>query len=217
MDNIPPSKAEQQKQHVEYCSLLINKIASAANCELTEATVAVYLEFLLPLSNGNLAAASQRTIAEWDKPNMMPPISFIVARINNPIEQEAIRITKTILARSDKPADWVPLAGETDATIRTLTKRGTVTKAEIAQWLAEGKARGNAHKAALAQDPQWREEQARHGVPEYRQHAENLMAKRNGKSTVPVNSDERQSWARQKAVETGWVLRQSREAGDEAE
>lgn len=47
---------------------------------LSEATQLVYLEELIKLDLQALATAAQRTIREWDKPSMMPPIAFILAR-----------------------------------------------------------------------------------------------------------------------------------------
>lgn len=47
---------------------------------LTEATQAVYLEQLQTLPPERLAEAIQRTLMEWDRPNMMPPIAFILER-----------------------------------------------------------------------------------------------------------------------------------------
>jgi len=48
--------------------------------ELSEATQAVYLEVLSGLNLEALQVAANRTIREWDKPNMMPPVAFILAR-----------------------------------------------------------------------------------------------------------------------------------------
>lgn len=48
--------------------------------ELTEPTQAVYLEQLQNLPHERLMEAVQRTIMEWDRPHMMPPIAFILAR-----------------------------------------------------------------------------------------------------------------------------------------
>lgn len=47
---------------------------------LTEATQAVYLEQLQGLRVERLAEAVQRTLMEWDRPHMMPPIAFILER-----------------------------------------------------------------------------------------------------------------------------------------
>lgn len=99
--------------------------------------------------------------------------------------------------------------------IEALGSKSGVSKAEIAQWLEEGKAKARARYSALAKDPRWREQQTAAGVPEYRRQAEAAMAQRNGPSTVPADPAARKSWAREKAVSMGWVPQQSREAGDE--
>jgi hypothetical protein len=56
------------------------KIAAAASVEISEATQAVYVEQLARLNPKVFTAAVERTIREWDKANMMPPIAFILAR-----------------------------------------------------------------------------------------------------------------------------------------
>lgn len=62
------------------CLASILKIASAMSVTLSEATQAVYLEQLQNLAPERLAEAVQRTLMEWDRPHMMPPIAFILAR-----------------------------------------------------------------------------------------------------------------------------------------
>jgi hypothetical protein len=49
----------------------------------------VYLEQLRGLSRGNLEQATVRTIREWDKPNMMPPIKFILDRAVENLQVQA--------------------------------------------------------------------------------------------------------------------------------
>jgi hypothetical protein len=58
----------------------ILKIAAAMNVTLEEATQAVYVEQCLTLSQPEFIQAVTRTIREWDKPHMMPPIAFILDR-----------------------------------------------------------------------------------------------------------------------------------------
>jgi hypothetical protein len=58
-------------------------MAAAANVKLDEDSQAVYLEQLASLDLGDLQQAVNRTIREWDKPHMMPPISFILDRAGN--------------------------------------------------------------------------------------------------------------------------------------
>ncbi len=78
---------------------------------LSEATQLVYLEELLRLNPEVLALASQRTIREWDKPNMMPPLAFILARSegNQQVLAEAAWETLQRLIYSD----WHPDIGWT--------------------------------------------------------------------------------------------------------
>jgi hypothetical protein len=59
---------------------LILKIASAATVVLTEASQATYLERLQRLTPEQMETATCLTIDEWDRPSMMPPIAFILAR-----------------------------------------------------------------------------------------------------------------------------------------
>ncbi len=68
------------KMRNESYLVLILKLAAAMNVTLSEATQTVYLEQLLSLELHDLSQAVNRTIQEWDKPHMMPPIAFILAR-----------------------------------------------------------------------------------------------------------------------------------------
>lgn len=63
-----------------YWLALILKIAAAMGVELPEATQTIYLEQLSSLSLEQLRHATERTIREWDRPHMMPPIAFILER-----------------------------------------------------------------------------------------------------------------------------------------
>lgn len=69
-----------EKQHRDFAHGLTLKMAAAANVVLTEATQEVYLEQLVKLTDSQLAEAAKRTIFEWDKPSMMPPLKFILDR-----------------------------------------------------------------------------------------------------------------------------------------
>lgn len=51
--------------------------------ELTKATEAVYLEQLIGYSVERLEDTFQRTLQEWDKPSLMPPIAFILRRLED--------------------------------------------------------------------------------------------------------------------------------------
>jgi len=90
------------------------KIAAAASVILSEAAQAVYLEELLRLAPETLTAAAQRAIREWDKPNMMPPIAFILARAweNQQVLSEAAWETLQKLIYRD----WHPDIGWTRKT-----------------------------------------------------------------------------------------------------
>lgn len=70
-----PSKPQR-----DFALDLICKIALAMNVTLEEGTQLIYLEQLQGLPPERLSEAVQRTIMEWDKPHMMPPIAFILAR-----------------------------------------------------------------------------------------------------------------------------------------
>ncbi len=65
---------------------LILEIAAAANVKLEEDTQVVYLQQLSSLGLSDLRRAATRTIREWDRPHMMPPISFILERASENFE-----------------------------------------------------------------------------------------------------------------------------------
>lgn len=201
MDNTRPNRIEQRNEHEAYCALVLNKIAAAANVELSAATITVYLEFLIPLTNEQLGRAQYRTIADWTEPSKMPPISFIIERSYREPGDEDGRISTEILARPDKPADWKPIA--TDSAMDKLVPRG-VSHAEVLQWLEEGKQKQRQHIAQLEADPAWRKMAAQFGA-KVGKSPEELAAERNGVSQVPAGPDERRSWARQKALDQGWT------------
>src|SRR5262245_35256672 len=58
----------------------IKKLAAAFRVELTEETLAVYVEQLLPYKQESLEFAFRQCIHEWDKPSLMPPIAFLLER-----------------------------------------------------------------------------------------------------------------------------------------
>ena len=68
------------KPHADYYLGWINKIAAAAAVEISEATLAVYLERLQILNASQIAEAGRRTIDEWTEASKMPPLSFILER-----------------------------------------------------------------------------------------------------------------------------------------
>lgn len=75
----PKTKSTGKTQHESYLACIL-KLAAAMSVTLTEATQTVYLEQLLALDSADLKHAVDRTIREWDRPHMMPPIGFILAR-----------------------------------------------------------------------------------------------------------------------------------------
>lgn len=80
MDNTKTNSNSTSKQHSGSLLACILKIAAAMNVTLPEPSQAVYLEALTNLTTEEIELATARTIAEWDKPHMMPPVAFILAR-----------------------------------------------------------------------------------------------------------------------------------------
>lgn len=68
------------KPHRDFVIGSILRIAAAASVTLPEATLAIYLEMLINLTPEAIKQASIRTTMEWDRPHMMPPISYILER-----------------------------------------------------------------------------------------------------------------------------------------
>ena len=58
----------------------IKRLAAAANVSMSPETVSVYASELAVLNREQLDAAVSRTIREWDKASMMPPLKFILDR-----------------------------------------------------------------------------------------------------------------------------------------
>lgn len=114
--------------------------------------------------------------------------------------------TRKYLTRDDKPPTWEELGRKSGA-----------TPEDIARWLDEGKAVQRAKIATLEADPEWRAMAERLGArPKLVNFAEAAMAERNGVSRVPKDPAERASWARDKAIEHGWIP-ENREPGDDDE
>jgi len=106
-----PSSNEQSRQRSDYAHAGVLKIAAAMSVELSEATQAVYVESLIRLTSEAFDAAVSRTIREWDRPHMMPPLAFILARIpeNRKVGAEAAwELLQKIVYR-----DWHPDIGWT--------------------------------------------------------------------------------------------------------
>lgn len=82
----PNSGGTERTQKASYVLSLVLKLAAAMNVELSKATLAVYLEQLSKFSYEALSAGIDRTIKAWDKPHMVPPIAYIIARIREHFE-----------------------------------------------------------------------------------------------------------------------------------
>ena len=80
MDHKNPNTKRTSKMQDGFLLAGILKIAAAAQVILSEASQEVYLEQLAGMAEEAFQFAATRTIREWDKPNMMPPIAFILAR-----------------------------------------------------------------------------------------------------------------------------------------
>ncbi len=147
-----PETIKTSKHHAEYLLASIRKIAAAFNVELSEATQAVYMEFLAPLSEENIYNATSKTILEWKEPSKMPPPIFILERYWNSI-QPLTEETRKILDRDDKPPDW-----------KELGRKNGVTWEEINGWLEKGRREQLAYYAKLEADPEWQKMAARLGA-----------------------------------------------------
>lgn len=76
---------EHLKRRAASARYLVSKIATAFNVEAGEALQAIYIQELMKLEPGILDTAVARTIREWDKPSMMPPLAFILERAVAPL------------------------------------------------------------------------------------------------------------------------------------
>jgi hypothetical protein len=76
MDDKKPTSPQPNASLLE----LILEIAAAANVKLEEDSQVVYLKQLSSIGLEDLRHAANRTIREWDRPHMMPPISYILER-----------------------------------------------------------------------------------------------------------------------------------------
>ena len=74
------NKPAPAKMPHDYYLGLILKMAAAANVELSEATLAVYLERLSKLTKPQMDQATSRTIEEWQESSKMPTLAFILER-----------------------------------------------------------------------------------------------------------------------------------------
>lgn len=206
---------DKKKTTLKSCAEYLLQLALAMGQQINPERTTLYLEALNGLSEKQLAHGFGLALRTF-KPEFgkaFPYPAELLELCEKYVAVDPIAETRKYLERSDKPADWEPIADDIPAPLRVAASRARVTKEEIAQWLEDGKRTQQAKYALLAKDPLWRAQQARFNVPAYRNHAESLAALRNGKSEVPEDPDERYRWARRKEVEMGW--REEREAGDE--
>lgn len=80
--------------------------------EISEATLAVYLESLQKLTAEQARTVTARTIEDWGEASKMPPLPFILARTAPLNDQRMIANTRRILDRPEKPDGWEPVTPE---------------------------------------------------------------------------------------------------------
>lgn len=73
-------KSTGKTPKASYVISQILKLAAAANVEIAKETQGVYAAELATLTVEQLDLAVSRTVREWDKASMMPPLAFILAR-----------------------------------------------------------------------------------------------------------------------------------------
>lgn len=142
---------------------------------LTEAAQIIYLERLQKLTFDDMTRAAQRTIEEWEKPCMMPPLSFILERAYLAEDSNKLMTAQELAAK---------YAGHVD------------DPEERRAIIAEGRERMEIVKRSMLDVK---------GFPTHRETSEQLAAERNGVSTIPADPVERHSWAIQKAKDQGWA------------
>lgn len=77
------NNAERAKLQSDYVLEWLNKLAAGFRVELSEETQAIYLAELCPLPQDRLERAMSRTLREWMRPSQMPPLGFILERLDN--------------------------------------------------------------------------------------------------------------------------------------
>jgi hypothetical protein len=132
------------RPHNDYFIGWILKIAAAMNVELAEATQAVYLERLRQLSAEQMKTAANRTIEEWNKPSMMPPLAFILERC---------RAYTELMPSKPLPA------------FRQLRDGSGFSPDEIDEMLQAGKEAQREHQSKIEETPEWQFQAKRFGVP----------------------------------------------------
>lgn len=192
MDKNPKTNSTPRPDNEFWLGWLL-KIANAATVTLSDAALEVYLERLTKLTFAEITQAAQRTIEEWDRPCMMPPLAFI-------LDRTAPR--ETLINDSPKVFGW-----------ESAGKRVGFSQSEIAEMLEAGKKAQREHIANLEADPAWRSMAARLG-------AMPGLTPRVAPTEVPIDPDARRLWAHGNAVKGGWLSESTpattREPGDEA-
>jgi hypothetical protein len=169
----------------------LGQLATAAGTEATKERRALYCRALKDIGESQLKYAFEQALRNLGQ--FLPSIEQIRAYSEQWKPVDPIAETRKVLTREDKPPDW-----------QLLGQRAGVTPEDARRWLEEGKAKQRAHIATLEADPEWRKLAANVGVPQYR----DLAARENGgllPSTIPKTPDERKPWARQKAIDQGWI------------
>lgn len=168
----------------------LRSLEAAFRVELNDRERALYLGELAHIPADIMIPATSDCIRFW-KPGFgisFPPIAGILdsARRLQAADQDKIR-SQEIREREEKPTDWAALG-----------KRSGVGSELIAEWLQGGRDAQKGHIARLQADPKWREMAHRLG-------ATPGLNPRVADSEVPVDMEERASWARRKAVDSGWA------------
>ncbi len=169
---------------------LLNKIAAAFRVELSEATLAVYLEYMtdegwsVPIKSTEpeaivdlkewMDSATFAVITEWDEPSKMPPLKFILERFAPPEQKpQLVPFPKLEI----KPEGWEPLDSE--------------EKSVMFQEAFE--------KAAAEKEMNHPAERSLHD----QQRA--MALSRLGGSTMPSDPVARKQWAHEMAIKNGWI------------
>src|SRR5262249_13927755 len=80
---------EQEKtQSLSWLTSQLMKLAAACSAEMSKPTLAVYIDRLSTYPPKLIEAALKLTIDSWEKPNMLPPIGYIVQRIDHVLDQQ---------------------------------------------------------------------------------------------------------------------------------
>src|SRR5437867_530937 len=111
--NLPQKARYEEAERLHKASWLISlllKLAAAMNVEVSKATQAVYLEQLAMYSEPAVTAGIDRTIRSWDKPHMLPPVAYVLARIEDHFDairrKQLERRTQQLLSRPSLHPDF---------------------------------------------------------------------------------------------------------------